>query len=408
MARVPNRELRSTLVALETALTVMLLIGAGLLLKSLTLLTHVNTGFNADHVLTMWVELSEKRYPEPYRRLEFISNVRSQIEALPGVVSATASSRIPVNSGANIRAADPFSIEGRSWNPSGTVPQLAYYQVSDTAYFRTLQIPLIAGRVFNDSDTASGPLVAVINETLARGFFPNGDAIGHRILTGAPRPDSKWLTIVGIVGDVRTATLDQPSIPHFYTPVSQHTPAYLHFTVRTSPGLGRTARCRSPAKPLPWSAPSSPKRPSPTSRLWTSASRKPSGSRDLRSVILAFFAAAALFLAAIGIFGVVAHSTARRTQEIGIRMALGADRARVVRHVLSGGLGPVVLGAVIGLISALALGRVLASSGSTSPLAIGVIFALATVTLIVVAIAACLIPARKASRIDPMNALRSE
>ena len=110
-----------------------------------------------------------------------------------------------MNSGANIRSADPFSIEGRVWNPSGAVPQLAYYQVSDGDYFRTLQIPLIAGRTFNDSDTATAPLAAVINETLARGFFPNGDAIGHRILMGAPRPDSKWMTITGIVGDVKTA-----------------------------------------------------------------------------------------------------------------------------------------------------------------------------------------------------------
>ncbi len=404
----PKSRAASTLIAVETALAVMLLIGAGLLLKSFAILTHVNTGFNADHVVTMWVELSEKRYSEPNRRLEFISNVRSQIEALPGVISATASSRIPVNSGANIRAADPFSIEGRSWNPSGTVPQLAYYQVSDAAYFRTLQIPLIAGRIFDDSDTASGPPVAVINETLARGFFPNGDAIGHRILTGAPRPDSKWLTIVGIVGDVTTATLDRPSIPHFYTPVSQHTPAYLHFTVRTSPGLGKNGPLSVARQATAVVRAVEPE--APVTDIQTMEQRIAGSVSQPRfeTVILAFFAAAALFLAAIGIFGVVAHSTARRTQEIGIRMALGSDRARVVRYVLSGGLRPVIIGAVIGLVSALALGRALASFLFHVTPRDPEIFTLAVATLLLVATAACFIPARKASRIDPMNALRSE
>jgi putative ABC transport system permease protein len=404
----PKSRAASTLIAAETALAVMLLIGAGLLLKSFSLLTHVNVGFNAAQLLTMWVELPEKRYPEPYRRLEFISNVRHQIAALPGVVSATASTRIPINSGANIRGADPFSIEGRSWNASGSVPQLGYYQVSDEVYFRTLQIPLIAGRAFNDSDTASAPFVTVINETLARGFFPNGDAVGHRILAGAPRPDSKWLTIVGIVGDVKTATLDGPAIPHFYVPVSQHTPSYLHFTVRTLPGLwknGPMAIARRAAAVVRSVEPDA-----PVSGVQTMQQRVASSVSQPRfeTLILAFFAAAALFLAAIGIFGVVAHSTARRTQEIGIRMALGADRARVVRYVLSGGLRPVVIGAVIGLVSALALGRALASFLFHVTPRDPQIFTLAVVTLLAVAIAACFIPARKASRIDPMNALRSE
>jgi predicted permease len=399
----PKSRTASTLIALETALAVTLLIGAGLLLKSFELLTHVDLGFNSDQLLTMQVELSEKRYSEPYRRLEFISKVRDQVAALPGVVSATVSTRLPVNVGSNVRGGDPFSLEGRPWNPSGSVPQFAHSQVVDTDYFRALQIPLIAGRVFNNSDAAQAPFVAVINETLARGFFPRGDAIGHRILQGAPRPDSKWLTVAGIVGDVKTATLDRPTIPQLYTPLSQHPANYLQLAVRTF--VDPMSIARQVEAVLRSIEPDA-----PVTDVETMEQRVANTVSQPRfeTVILAFFAAAALFLAAIGIFGVVAHSTARRTQEIGIRMALGADHARVVRYVLRGGLRPVVIGAVIGLVSALALGRVLGTFLFHVTPRDPQIFTLAVVTLLLVAIAACFIPARKASRIDPMNALRSE
>jgi putative ABC transport system permease protein len=157
----PKSHAASTLIVLETALAVMLLIGAGLLLKSFALLTHVNTGFNPDHLLTMQVELFGERYKDANRQIDFFSNVRDQIARLPGVVSATTSTRLPVNGAEIMNDGSPFSIEGRAWNPSGTVPQLANTQIADADYFRTLQIPLIAGRVFNDSDTAQAPFVAV-------------------------------------------------------------------------------------------------------------------------------------------------------------------------------------------------------------------------------------------------------
>jgi putative ABC transport system permease protein len=399
----PRSRAAATLIAAETALAMMLLIGAGLLLKSFALLTHVNTGFNPDHLLTMQVELFGDRYEDPHRQLEFFSNVRGQVAALPGVLSATASTRLPVNGSEIMNSGSPFSIEGRPWNPSGAVPQLANTQIADTDYFRTLQIPLIAGRVFNHSDAPSAPFVAVINETLARGFFPNGDAIGHRILLGAPRPDAKWMTIAGIVGDVKAATLDRPTLPQFYTPLSQHPDVYMQLAIRTSGDP--MAIARQAAAVVRSIEPES-----PVSDVQTMEQRIASTVSQPRfeTVILACFATAALFLAAIGIFGVVAHSTARRTQEIGIRMALGADRARVLRHVLGDGLRPVVVGAVAGLAAAIALGRILAAALFHVTPRDPQIFALAVVTLLAVAIAACFIPARKASRIDPMNALRSE
>jgi len=399
----PKSRAASTLIAAETALAVMLLIGAGLLLKSFALLTHVNAGFNPDRLLTMQVEVFGAQYKDSHRQVEFFSNVRDQIATLPGVVLATASTRLPINGGEIMHDGSPFSIEGRAWNPSGAVPQLANTQIADTDYFRTLQIPLIAGRVFNDSDTAQSPFVAVINETLARGFFPNGDAIGHRILLGAPQPGSKWMTIAGIVGDVKAATLDRPTLPQFYTPLSQHPDVYMQLAIRTSAEPMSIARQAAAVV-------HSVDPEAPVYGIQTMEQRIAATVSQPRfeTVILAFFAAAALFLAAIGIFGVIAHSTARRTQEIGIRMALGADRARVLRYVISGGLRPVVIGAVIGMAAAAALGRILASTLFRVTPRDPQIFTLAPVTLLIVALAACFIPARKASRIDPMNALRSE
>jgi hypothetical protein len=173
-----------------------------------------------------------------------------------------------------------------------------------------------------DTDTPSGPFVTVVSDTLTRGFFPQGDAIGHRILMGAPRPDSKWLTIVGIVGDVKAAALDQPALPHFYTPMSQHPDIYMELAIRTSVDPISIARqAADVVRSVDSEAPAF-----GVQTMEQRVARSVSQPR-FESSVLGFFAAAALFLAAIGIFGVVAHSTMRRTQEIGIRVALGADRA---------------------------------------------------------------------------------
>ncbi len=399
----PKSRAAFMLIAAETALALMLLIGSGLLLKSFALLTRVNAGFDPQHLLTMDVELYGDRYSDAHRQLEFFSTVHDRITALPGVVSAGASTRLPLNGPTIQRGGSPFSIEGRPWNPSGAAPQFANTQIADADYFRTLQIPLVSGRAFNDADTVSAPFVTVVNETLARGFFPQGDAIGHRIILGAPQPDSKWMTIVGIVGDVKTAALDEHTLPHFYTPLSQHSALYMELAIRTTNDPMAIARQTDAVV-------RSVDPEAPVFGVQTMEQRVAGSVSQPRfeTIILGFFAAAALFLAAIGIFGVVAHSTARRTQEIGIRMALGADRARVLRHVVGDGLRPVAIGAAAGILSAIALGRgvssVLFHVAPRDPQ----IFTLAVATLAIVAIAACFIPAHRASRIDPMTALREE
>ena len=401
----PKRRAASTLVAVETALAVMLLIGAGLLLQSFAQLSRITLGFQPEHLLTMQIQLSTQRYPQAYRRAEFFSMLHDRLAALPGVISAGAVRRLPVVGigTINSRSGNPFSIEGQAWNPNSAVPQIAHTQSADPDYFRTLRIPLIAGRVFTSSDTDRAPRVVVVNETLARGFFPRGDAIGRHILLGAPQPGAQWLTIVGIVGDIKTGAVDQDALPQFYTPHAQDPAPYMAVVIRTT------------ADPLTMEQVAAASVHSvdpevPVSNVISMDQRvaRSIGEPKFETALVSFFAAAALFLAAIGIFGVVAHSTAQRTQEIGIRMALGANAPRVLRHVIFDGLRPVLIGVAAGLAGALALSRTLSSVlfhvKATDP----VTFTLAPVVLTLVAVAACLSPARKATRIDPMAALRAE
>ena len=399
----PKRRAAAALVTSEVGLAMMLLVAAGLLIKSFTRLSHVNPGFNPDHLLTMQIQLPPQRYSEPHRRVAFFSTLGERLAALPGVISVGAVSRLPVlGGGLNARGGNPFSIEGRAWDPNSPVRQIAHTQVADPDYFRTLRIPLIVGRVFSTADTASAPRVAVVNETLARGFFSRG-SLGQHILLGAPHPRARWLTIVGVVGDVKTAALDQDTVPQFYTPHAQDPSGSMAVVIRTSAepvAMGR--RAAAIVHTL------DPDQPVYDVKTMDQRVAQSIGQPRFETLLVAFFAAAALFLAAVGIFGVVAHSTEQRTQEIGIRMALGADARRVLWRVMLDGLRPVLIGVAAGTGAGLALGRMLTSVlfqvTATDP----AIFALAAVVLTIVAVAACMAPARKATRVDPMIALRAE
>jgi putative ABC transport system permease protein len=403
----PKRGVAPALIAAEVALSVILLVSAGLLLKSFLRLQHVDPGFNPEHVLTMRIDLTPERYPDARRRTEFFDTVRAQIESLPGVVAAGAVSRLPILLGMHVPAGEgnPFSIEGQRWHPTsadGSVPQMAHNQTADTRYFRALQIPLLAGREFTESDRDPSQPVVIVNEKLARGFFPKG-AIGHRILLGAPQPGAKWMTIVGVVGDVKTAALGYETMPQFYTPESQDGASSMAMVVRTT--VDPSAIARQVTALIHTIDPEQPVYGISTMQDRVSRSI---GQPRFETVMVGFFAAAALFLAAIGIFGVVAHSTPQQTREIGIRIALGADSGRVVRHVMLAGLRPVLLGALIGIAGALAAGRILSTVlfhvKATDPATL----LIAACVLGLVAAGACLGPARKASRIDPAAALGSE
>jgi len=402
----PRRRMSSALVTAEVALALMLLVGAGLLLKSFTRLREIDPGFHPDHLLTMGIQLSGPRYEEDdRRRISYFSEVQERLRSLPGVTAASMVGRLPVaRVGADTGGGNPFSIEGRPWNPNGSVRQIAHTTATGVDYFHTMGIPLLAGRVFSPADTMDAPQVAVINQTLARGFFPRGDAIGHRILVGAPQPGARWMTIVGIIGDLRTGALDQAPMPQFYWPVAQQRPpravSIVLRTVNEPLEMAREAagviRLIDPDQPV-YDVTTMEKRV-----------EESAGQPRFQTVLLGFFAIAALFLAAVGIYGVVAHSTAQRTKEIGIRMALGADATWVVASVLADGLRPVLVGVAIGFAGAVVLTRLLSSVlyqvTPHDPLTFGG----AVVVLAGIAAAACVAPARRAALVDPMNALREE
>jgi putative ABC transport system permease protein len=399
-----RRRTSGLLVAGEVALALMLLIGAGLLLKSFARLRQIDPGFRADHLLTMQIQLSGPRYAKPRSTINFFSEVRQRLARLPGVVGASTVSRLPVaRVGLNTSSGNPFSIEGRPWNPNSPAPQIAHTQTVGLDYFRTMGIPLRAGRVFSQADALDATPVAVINETLARRFFPHGDAIGRHLLLGAPEPGARWMTIVGIIGDLKTGALDDQPMPQYYTPQAQEAPGSMIVVLRTAGDplqLAREAsgvvRALDPDVPV--------------YQVGTMEQRISDavGQPRFQAVLLALFAAVALFLAAVGIYGVVAHATAQRTKEIGIRMALGADAARVIATVLADGLRPVAAGIVLGLAGAAALARLLSSVlfhvTPRDPAA----FAWAVVMLAFTAAAACLGPARRAALLDPQIALREE
>ncbi len=401
-----SRRAASSLITIEVALAVMLMIGAGLLLKSFSRLSHVNPGFNPEHLLTMQVQFPATVPFSKVRTRAFYSDLRDKLAALPGVTGATLG-YLPVR-GPNVNAGggDPFQIKGRPYGSSGPVGQFANMTLIGLDYFRTFQIPLREGRVFEASDGPDSPAVVLVNETMARAFFPQG-ALGQQIGVPAPCSGSNcepiWSTIIGIANDVKTFTLDRAPLPQIYLPHSQY------------PFPGASVALRTVGDPLPLTREVAavvrsldPDMPVFDVKTMEDRVSESIGQPRFETAIVAFFAAAALFLAAIGIFGVVAHSTAQRTQEIGIRMALGADGPRVVRTILFDGLRPVLAGVLLGLAGALALSRILATNlfnvRATDPTT----FLIAALVLTAVAVAACLVPASRATKVDPLIALREE
>jgi putative ABC transport system permease protein len=392
---------RNALVAVEVALSVVLLIGAGLLIQSLLHLHQVDAGFNPRNVVSMRVTLPNSRYAEPRERTAFFDRALEAFRKQPGVESAAVVSTLPLSGGG--RGGSPFSIEGRPYNPSGRVPQVASYYAASPDYFKTMQIPLISGRTLAAQDSADAPRVAVVNETLARGFWPAGDAIGHRILLGAPRPGAPWLTIAGIVKDIRNSGLRVEPIPQIYVPYAQNPTGSMFAVLRsaTDPMAVALATSRQISEI---------DKQQPVFDVKTMDQRLAmSIGRDrFQTTLLGIFALAALALAIIGIYGVLEHSVSQRIPEIGIRMALGAQRSDVLRLIVRQGMAPAALGMATGLAAALGLNRWLRSLlfGITSTDAatyVSVLALFATVALL-----ACMLPARRASRVDPMIALRYE
>jgi predicted permease len=392
----PVRErLRGTLIVAEVALSFALLIGAGLLLRSLERLLAVDKGFDAERVISSYLLLPYTRYPQGHQQAAFFREVRERAQALPGVETAALVSDIPLGGGAN----GGVAIEGREY-PPGKEP-FAEKRIASPGYFEVLRIPLLAGRVFNERDIAGAPAVVVVNQAFAQSYFPGESPLGKRV-------DFRWDTrgmqeIVGVVGDVREQALQQPARPAIYIPLAQRPAEWAYLLVRTTgdpqgivPSLRRVVAALDRNLPL--------------AEVRTLEEVVAAGLADRRLAMALFgvFSVLSLVLAALGLYAVISYMVVQRRQEIGIRMALGARTEQVIRLVLRQGLALIAAGVVVGAVAALWLGRFLAGLvfgvGTTDPITFGGVALLLAVT----ALLASMIPALRAAHVDPASVLRSE
>jgi predicted permease len=395
-----------TLVVSEIALSLILLVGAGLLLRSFWRMLEVRPGFNPHGVVTaqIWMPVPNDPSTDPYRppekRAAFLREAVRRVSAISGVegVAIGGSNSLPMGSARN---GFPFVIEGRPAD-SERSPVAEFAGISPN-YFEILGTPLIQGRVFLDSDEPKSQPVAIIDQTLANRYWPGEDPLGKHIQLFQPNPQNPWFTIVGVVGDMKSDGFDAPTAPHIYLPAFQGPPyaSVLFLRTHASPGtLGDQIRVavQSIDSNLPLFG----------VRSMDEVISRSMAERRFALEILAIFAGVALLLAAIGIYGVMSYTFSRRVHEIGIRVALGAQRIDILRMALGEGMRLVVLGLFAGLIGAAALTRFLRSLlfnvTSTDPL----VFASIAALLAAVALLACYIPARRATRVDPLVALREE
>ena len=396
--------LRKMLVVAEVALSVVLLVGAGLMLRSFSRLRSVNPGFRTDHALTLRISLpvpnSQISAADENRFVSFFDRALARVSELPGVTAAGASNMVPLDGNGTDRLID---IEGYVPRDKADMPDAQDRQVTP-GWFAAMGIPLAHGRLIQPSDDEKAPRVLVVNESFAKRFFSNGDAIGKRVRLGKLTTDFPWATIVGIVGDVRNFALDEPSEPTMYWPVAQirATPS-LAIVVRTQ---GDPAALTSPVRDA--IAGIDPAQPIYGMQTLDQLVAKSLGQRRFTLTLMLLFGVIALVLSAIGIYGVMAFAVTQRTQEIGIRMALGARATDVLKMVVGSGMFLAVIGVVVGLIGAFALTRLMASLlFGVSPTDL-VTFGFVTAGLLMVALLACYIPARRATKVDPMVALRYE
>jgi len=393
-----RNRMRSVLIVSEVALSLMLLAGAGLLINSFWRLLHTDAGFDTKGVLALDIPLSRATYAKPEQRSAAFQQLIARMKTLPGVRDVSVVSNVPLT---DFDVELSFQIEGRAPYKPGA-EATADYTVAGSEYFRTLDIALLRGRVFTDSDTSNSPPVMVVSNAFAHHYFPNEDAIGKRIVfDGDDQPPRE---IIGVVEDVRRNGLDVDVQPEMYVSHLQNPERRLNLVIRSTTEdasqLTQAARAEVKAfdpKQIIWRA--------QTLDQLLSTSVAP---RKFNMLLLGIFAAVALVLAAVGLYGVMSYSVSWRTQEIGIRMALGAKRADVLRMVVRQGMTMTLIGLALGLVGVVALSRVLAGMlyqvSPTDPLT----FTGVSIVLLAVALLACLIPARRATRVDPIVALKSE
>lgn len=390
-----RQRLRSTLVVTEIALAVVLLVGAGLMMKSLLRLLQVNLGFNPENVLTMTVALPASKYSEPQRRIQFHTALQERISALPGVSGVGAVNILPLTGGNTTR----FTIEGDPAPPPGQEIE-ANIRVSDEHYFQTLGVPLLAGRFFDARDTADAPDVVIINKSLADRVFAGRDPIGRRLNYGS---NFGAEVIVGVVGDVKITGLDDAIKPVVYNPLRQSAPVASGFVVRTQVDPAAVINAiRNECRALETDA-----------ALFNvrtveeiMADSPAAFTRRLPALLIGIFAGVALLLAAVGIYGVVAYSVRQQTHDIGVRMALGAQVSDITKMVLRQGLALALAGIGVGTLAAIFLTRLLGSLLFEVKPSDPLTFVVVASVLCAVSLLACWVPARRAAKVDPLDALR--
>jgi len=385
--------LRGVLVVAEVALSLVLLIGAGLLIKSFWRLTRVDAGLNTRNVLTAGLSLPRYKYSDTNRQRTFYQQALERIRHVPGVEHAAVTYFLPFSN----FATDFFTIEGQPEVAEEDRPQARFGFISED-YFRTMGIAMMKGRDFNERDTSDSPQVVIINPAAARQFWPNEDPIGKRI-----KALRQVREIIGVSGEVKQAGLDKPSDPEIFLPYQQAPFLYLQLAVRTTDDPMKTvAAIKHEVQTIDQDMPLTGIK---TMDQYLSDSI---ANPRFQSRVLSLFAAIALLLAAAGLYGVMSYAVAQRKHEIGVRVALGARSSDVLKLVVGEGLKLTLIGIAIGLVAAVALTRLLASllfGVSTTDPATFVIIAL---LLISVALLACYLPARRATKVDPMVALRYE
>jgi predicted permease len=393
------------LLVLEVALALVLMIGSGLLIRSFVRLSGVTPGIQTDHVITAAISLSNK-YSDPPQIRQFWQQFLEKVQSLPGVRTAGITMSLPPNL---LQITNPFTVEGQGYDRHRQA-QLAEEMLVSPDYFRALGIPLMKGRFFSPSDKVEGekdPSIVIINETMVKQYFGGKDPIGSRIQTGDPNPNAPWETIVGVVGNVKYSGLDAGPGPTIYVPYNENGwvgwAREMYLVVRSSgnasdlvPAIRTQLASMDNTLPLA------------QVRTMEELLDESLVQQRFRTWLISGFAVLALLLSAIGLYALISYSVSQRTREIGVRVALGAQRGNVLRMVLKEGLQLLAFGLFLGLVGAFSATRIIQSLLYSTSATDTLSFVATSLTLIAVALLACYIPARRATKVNPMVALRCE
>ena len=392
-----RRRAGAALVVLEIATALVLLVGAGLLVRSLERLVRVDPGFDARRVLAARVVLPAAKYANGDRQRQYVEDGVTRLASLPGVDAAAAVDYLPFG---RSDASLDMTVEGREAAPRDEAE--AHYRSIAGQYFSTMHIPLMAGRTFSGADRAGAPLVAIVNAAMATRYWPNGGPIGRRVRIGGRETESPWLTVIGVVGDVKHWSLRETASPELYVPMAQSPAAQFSFVIRAAASPAAVA---APVRDALLAIDrEQPVVLEPLGALVSASVAEP----RFRGLLLGGFASIALLLAVVGIYGLISFGVAQRTREVGVRVALGAQRTDIVSLVLREGMTLTAAGVAIGLAASLGLTRVVKGMLYEVPATDVATYVAVSLLLVVTAAAANYLPARRAAKVEPVEALRSE